>query len=153
MFSHKEKEKLEKESLLLQHAYERQEEIFAMYEKLVGARGGEEAVYRFYHHSFKTFHVQDYVEKAVELLLSLIPDTSIRDVHPSFLEIYSQGTYKTFQKEMNARWLYETRPILECYFHVKHIIDMLITYGINGTPESRKGNPAWFTVLYFYNIR
>lgn len=153
MVRYNNEEKLEKETILLQNAQERKEEILAMYERLAGARGGEEAVYRFYHHSFKTFYVQDYTEEAVQLLLSLIPDTSIRDVHPSFVEIYTQGTYKTFQKEMNARWLYETRPILECYFHVKHLLEMIIKYGVKGTPKEREGNPGWFTVLYFYNIR
>lgn len=146
-------EKLRKEVILIENIKKKEKEIVEFYQKMIEPRSMEEAMYRFYHTSFKMFDVQEYVKKGVELLLSLLPECSWNDVNPYFKEIYRLGTYKTFTTEMNPRWTYEARPLLEAYFHVRHFFEMLIKYGIEGTEEMRNGSSGWYTVLYFYKIR
>ncbi len=53
----------------------------------------------------------------------------------------------------NARWLQETRPILEALFHVRTMLDFAIRCGkeLQEAPESLSS--AWAAVLYLFNLR
>jgi hypothetical protein len=53
-------------------------------------------------------------------------------------QIIAEGTGKEFDLSMNDRWLAETRPIFEAFFHAKHMLEMVVKCGreqIN--PENR----------------
>jgi hypothetical protein len=69
--------------------------------------GYEDAIYRFYHHSFKVYALQETTSAIVASLQSLAPD---RKLNESFMAIVRDGTGKTFEREHNRQWLEVTRP-------------------------------------------
>lgn len=112
--------------------------------------GGEDAIYRFYHQSYKVYYAQDMTEKIVKAIKALLPETPLNEW---FTKIVSEGTGKSFAMDDNKRWLEVTRPILEAYFHAKHALDMAIKYG-----KYLKSAPSmlpcgWANILYLYNLR
>jgi hypothetical protein len=76
----------------------------------------EDGFYRFYHQSFKVYGLQQDTAEIVRVLRSLLPD---RTLNPWFEQIVREGTGKEFSHEHNKRWLAETRPILEAFFHAR----------------------------------
>lgn len=145
-------EKLVKEIELVNRIEERKEELYELQKQADSLWGKEDAVYRFYHESFKTYNIQEWTQKVSQLYCEL-GNVTWRDLNEKFKTIVSEGTYKKFDNNHNTRWLYETRPILEAFFHTKHMLDMMIKYGLESTPENRAGNMGWYTVLYLYKIR
>ncbi len=88
--------------------------------------GYEDPIYRFYHQSFKVFHLQRATSEIVEALQALAPD---RPLNAWFLQIVASGTGKTFHPDYNRRWPEETRPILEAFFHARYFVEMAVRYG------------------------
>jgi len=112
--------------------------------------GGEDGVYRFYHQSFKVFHLQDLTLRAVTLLRELAPD---RVLNGWFLTIVAEGTGKTFKTEDNRDWPAVTRPILEAYFHAHYFLRMAVRYGRKYTTPPTRLDNGWAAVLELYGIR
>jgi hypothetical protein len=110
----------------------------------------EDKVYRYYHHSFKVFHLQTHTKAIVGALKELLPGV---ELNPMFVRIYEAGTSKGFTKDTNANWEAETRPILEAFFHAKYFLEQAIRYGkvIEG-PEYMLPS-GWAALLYLYNRR
>ena len=76
--------------------------------------GYEDPIYRFYHHSFKVYSLQDQTTKIVKALQALAPQIPLNE---QFLRIVADGTGKIFKPEDNRNWEEVTRPILEAFFH------------------------------------
>jgi hypothetical protein len=72
----------------------------------LSGRGYEDPIYRFYHHSYKVFDLQNRTDEIVSTLRKLLPQ---RDLNPLFLEIVAQGTGKEFSLDQNADWTSHTR--------------------------------------------
>lgn len=110
----------------------------------------EDRIYRFYHHSFKVFHLQDYTLEIVDALRSLLPG---RDLNSDFLIILEEGTGKTFTLEDNGRWLEVARPIVEAFFHARYFLEMAVRYGreLNDPPHVLPS--GWAGFLYLFNLR
>ena len=87
--------------------------------------GYEDAIYRFYHQSFKLYRLQDSTLKIVETLQSLVPN---RSMDPWFRQIVEAGMGKQFSTEHNDRWLEVTQPIVEAYFHARYFLEMACRY-------------------------
>jgi len=68
----------------------------------------EDRVYRFYHCSFKVYWLQ---------------------LNDHYRQIISEGTGKTWTADHNERWLKETRPIVEAFFHARYMLEMAVSYG------------------------
>jgi hypothetical protein len=77
----------------------------------------EDRVYRFYHLSSKVYDLQAGTTSITEALQALAPD---RKLHEWYRKIVSQGTGKKFVLDHNDRWLKETRPIVEAFFHARY---------------------------------
>ena len=129
----------------------------------------EDGVYRFYHQSFKVYHLQDAVKKAVELLKLLAPtehkpkrirlkdeEADYGPLNDWFMKIVDDGTAKEFDTSDNTRWLEATRPVVEAFFHAKFMVEMLVKYGREFKNEKATPNwlpSGWAAILYLYNMR
>ncbi|HEY3242182.1 MAG TPA: hypothetical protein VGM03_02430 [Phycisphaerae bacterium] len=111
--------------------------------------GYEDPIYRFYHQSFKVYGVQEDTLRIVEVLKSLVPYQSL---NPGFDQIIREGTGKEFDPEVNARWLVETRPMLEAFFHARYFLEMACRYSDPPAPE-RPMPSGWAALLYLFNLR
>ena len=102
---------------------------------------GEDGVYRFYHGSWKVFRLQDATLEIVSALQSIVPEQKLTGY---FMTIIHEGTGKSFNKYSNRRWVKETRPIVEAFFHARYFLEMAVKYGKeldlveNTNPESIK---------------
>jgi hypothetical protein len=112
--------------------------------------GYEDPVYRFYHQSFKVYSVQDATTRMVAALQALAPGRALNEW---FLRIVRDGTGHVFEPDHNRRWLEETRPILEAFFHARYFLEMAVRYG--GTLEAppRMLPSGWAALLYLYDLR
>lgn len=132
-------------------------DLLLLQEKCEEEWGAEDGIYRFYHVSFKTYRLQDLTSEIVRQLRLLHPKPNTRQqgypLNSYFEEIISKGTEYPFRLEHNENWLLWTRPILEAYFHAKHVLDIVIKYGelLDAPPTLLPS--GWATVLYIYNLR
>lgn len=111
---------------------------------------GEDGFYRFYHQSFKVYHLQQTTRTIVEKLRELRPG---HELHPWFERIVSEGTTRKFEMEHNQRWLEETRPILEAFFHARTMLSFAVRYGheLDEPPDCMPS--GWAAFLYLYRLR
>ncbi len=112
--------------------------------------GYEDGIYRFYHHSFKVYSLQETTSAIVAALQSL---ASERNLNESFMAIVRDGTGKTFEREPNGRWLAVTRPIVEAFFHAHYFLEMAVRYGKQLQHPPRQLPSGWAAFLYLYNLR
>lgn len=112
--------------------------------------GYEDPVYRFYHQSYKAYGLQETTEAIVKALQALAPD---RPLNEWFVQIVKCGTGKTFEMEHNKRWLEETRPILEAFFHARYFLEMAVRYGEELKQPPRTLPSGWAAFLYLFNLR
>jgi hypothetical protein len=111
----------------------------------------EDSIYRFYHSSYKIYTIQDLTEEIITSLKSLAPkDVLFNDY---FEEIYKQGTGKKFSIKHNQNWTHHTRPMVECLFHAKYFLEMVIKYGSKLEKAPVPLPSGWALVLYFYGLR
>ena len=110
----------------------------------------EDGFYRFYHQSFKVYGLQSDTERIVAALRSLLP---AREINKWFAQIIGEGTRKTFDPTHNRRWLAETRPILEAFFHARTMLEYAARYGreLETTPDCLPS--GWAAVLYLFDLR
>jgi len=112
--------------------------------------GYEDGIYRFYHHRFKVYSLQETTSAIVAALQSL---ASERNLNESFMAIVRDGTGKTFEREPNGRWLAVTRPIVEAFFHAHYFLEMAVRYGKQLQHPPRQLPSGWAAFLYLYNLR
>jgi len=111
--------------------------------------GYEDPIYRFYHQSFKVYWLQDTTKEIVETLQALSPNL---ELNPKFLSIVNEGLGKKFKPEDNARWLENTRPILEAFFHARYFLEMAVKYGNELQYPPNMLPSGWASFLYLYNF-
>lgn len=115
----------------------------------------DDMVYRFYHQSFKVFYIQSITKAIVAGLKDICPEGC--KIDQWFLQIIDEGTGKEFvMHDTNSRWLEETRPLLEAYFHAKYMLEMAVKYIDNAAdPEFGNGmiESGWASLLYLYGLR
>ncbi len=109
----------------------------------------EDPVYRFYHHSFKVYGLQEQTQEIVETLRSLAPE---RPLHPWFQQIVEEGTGKTFTPEHNEQWTRVIRPIVEAFFHARFFLEMAVRYAELETPPSPLPS-GYAALLELYGLR
>ena len=112
--------------------------------------GYEDPVYRFYHHSFKVYAIQNRTIEIVASLKALLPDVPLNEW---FMQIIDEGTGKTFAMEDNKNWLPVTRPMLEAFFHARYFLEMAVKYGKELDQPPRLVPSGWAAFLYLYNLR
>ncbi|MBI2403373.1 MAG: hypothetical protein HYV20_11705 [Gemmatimonadetes bacterium] len=112
--------------------------------------GYEDGVYRFYHHSFKVYALQERTMAMVAALQALAPE---RQLNESFVAIVREGTGKRFEPGHNRQWLEVTRPIVEAFFHAQYFLEMAVRYGKELKQPPRQLPSGWAAFLYLYNLR
>lgn len=112
--------------------------------------GYEDPIYRFYHGSFKVFHLQHSTKEIVAALRALLPAVELNQM---FLSIIRDGSGRSFATETNSRWLAETRPIVEAFLHARYFLEMTIRYGKELDEPPSTLPSGWGAVLYLYNLR
>jgi hypothetical protein len=115
----------------------------------LSGRDFEDPIYRFYHHSYKVFILQNRTDEIVSTLRKLLPQ---RDLNPLFLEIVAQGTSKEFSFDQNADWPRHTRPILEAFFHSRFFLEMAVRYAELDKPPNVLPS-GWAALLSLYRLR
>ena len=112
--------------------------------------GYEDPIYRFYHHSFKVYGLQDQTSKIVQALQGLAPQLPLNE---QFIRIVAEGTGKIFKPADNRNWETVTRPMLEAFFHARYFLEMAVKYGkeLKAPPQTLPS--GWAAVLYLYNLR
>jgi len=110
----------------------------------------EDGFYRFYHQSFKVYHLQQATQTICEALQALFPG---RNLNRWFTEIVAQGTGHEFEISHNQDWLRHTRPIVEAFFHAHYFLKMAVKYGkeLNTAPNPMPS--GWAAVLYLFDLR
>jgi hypothetical protein len=110
----------------------------------------EDGIYRFYHHSFKVYHLQNATAEIRQALQELFPD---RALNRWFSEIVAQGIGQEFEISHNQDWLRYTRPIVEAFFHAHYFLKMAVKSGkeLESAPDCMPS--GWAAVLYLYNLR
>ncbi len=125
-------------------------DLKALLEKCSSHWGYEDPVYRFYHHSFKVFHLQATTLEIVTALQALAPG---RALNKQFTRIVRGGTGKTFEYKHNAVWLNTTRPIVEAFFHARFFLEMAVRYGEGLESPPNILPSGWAAFLYLYDLR
>lgn len=139
------------EKRLLKTAKERLPELKALLAEMSGPWGYEDGVYRFYHQSFKVYHrLQPATLKIVAALQSLAPHLKL---NAYFRQIVADGTGKEFKLAHNKNWLKHTRPMVEAFFHARHMLEMACKYAEELREPPQVLPSGWATFLYLYNLR
>jgi hypothetical protein len=112
----------------------------------------QDLIYRFWHHSFKVYALQDYTLKIAQTLESLAPTGA--EMHPWFQEIISAGTGHVFDHSHNTQWVHHTLPIVNAFFHARHML-ALTTSCVDemGDAVPRIISSGFATLLELYQIR
>ena len=110
----------------------------------------EDPIYRFYHQSFKVYRLQTTTLKIVSKLQALAPHLKLNSY---FSKIAAEGTGKSFDTSHNANWLKHTRPIVEAFFHARHMLVMVCKYAGEPSEPPQALPSGWATVLYLYDVR
>lgn len=111
--------------------------------------GGEDGVYRFYHHSFKVYYLNDYTRKAVALFKEMVPTLELNEL---FKKITDEATSKTFTFVDNENWL-STRSVPEAFFHCKYFLELMVRYGEKLEEAPNMLPSGWAAILYLWNAR
>jgi hypothetical protein len=111
----------------------------------------EDMVYRFYHQSFKVFHLQEYTQEIVEVFAAIAPDGHA--FCDFFAEIVRAGTGKTFDLDDNNHWVERTAPIVQAFFHARYFLEMAVMYATKLTEPPQVLPSGWAALLCLYNIR
>jgi hypothetical protein len=109
-------------------------------------------VYRFYHQSYKVFILNDLTRHAVELFNRLSPESL--PLNSWFQGIIDEALGKEFDWETtNPKWLAETLPVLQAFWHSKYFLEQMIVAAdeIDIAPQILPS--GWAAVLYLYDLR
>ena len=109
-------------------------------------------VYRFYHQSYKVFGALNQIEMAVLLFEKIAPDGL--SLNQWFRGIAADALAKTFDwNETNSKWLAETRPILEAFWHSHYFLEQMRQYGAELDKSPTLLPEGWAALLYLYDLR
>lgn len=108
-------------------------------------------VYRFWHQSFKVYGIQGRTLRIVRALEAIAPEGC--ELDERFQQIIAEGTGKTFAWEHNQRWLAETRPMLEAFWHADFMLRMAVRHGRELDQAPNLLPSGWAALLYLYGLR
>lgn len=111
---------------------------------------GTDLMYRFYHHSFKVYGLQDLTGQMVAALEGIAPDGT--ELHPTFQAIVTAGTGRSWTAEVNRRWVAETRPMVDAFLHARWFVGQAISNASLDAPPQLLPS-GWAALLYLYGLR
>lgn len=143
--------RLKREKVFFDNLKKSMPELKKLLEEIIGHWTYEDLIYRFYHQSFKVYHLQGYTIQIIDALKKLFPEEC--KINPFFEEIYKEGTGKTFSFDHNEEWLKHTRPIVEAFLHAKYFLEMAVKYGEELESPVQCLPSGWAGLLYLPNLR
>lgn len=160
----KEKDDRPEVLLLWKNLRKARPQLKKMLDGIQGHWSYEDGIYRFYHQSFKVFHLQARTMEIVEALKKLAPPGSRFKfylkkgemspvLHPWFMRVVQDGTGKQFDLKDNGNWLPVTRPIVEAFLHAKYFLEMAVKYAKEMKSPPSMLPSGWASVLYLYGLR
>jgi hypothetical protein len=111
---------------------------------------GPDGYYRFYHQSFKVYHLQKIIKNVVVALKWLMPDCALNTY---FVNITNAGTAKGFEESDNNNWEQATGPIVTAFLHCRYVLEQVINCGKRMEKAERLLDSDWAAVLYIFNLR
>lgn len=142
----------EKDNQLLANIKAKLPELETLLEEVSSHWGYEDSIYRFYHHSFKVYGLQNKTRRIVDALRDLAPGG--QSLCKEFEEIIKAGVSgKSFEPEHNKNWTYHTRPFVEAFFHAKFFLEMVVKYGKEMEEPPTMLPSGWAAVLCLYDLR
>ncbi len=115
-----------------------------------GPGGYEDAMYRFYHQSFKAYSIQDLTQEIAAKLRPLSPHGPSVPLNEWFETILAEGTGRKFSTEDNNDWPAVTRPM---FFHARYFLEMAVRHGRELDAPPLMMPSGWASVLYLYGLR
>jgi hypothetical protein len=112
----------------------------------------EDGIYRFYHHSFKVYQLQENTARAVEIFKRIAEDTG-SPLCEHFEQIVAAGTGSLWEPNHNANWTLHTRPIVEAFLHTKYFLEMMLKYGREMETTPNMFPTGWAAILELYDQR
>ena len=111
-----------------------------------------DAVYRWYHWSFKIFGRQTAIRRAVELFETVSPEG--RPLNGWFMQLVNDASRQTFDNSRtNQNWFEETLPILTAWMHC-HVFLKNMARSARELESSRQVLPDhWALTLYVFDCR
>ncbi len=123
-------------------------ELEALLEKVNDRWVYEDGMYRYYHHSYKVFHLQEHTQLMVEALKRLAPDYAF---NREFEWIVVAGTGREFRLDMNLDWPMHADPIVRAFLHARYFLEMAVKYGKAVPDDGYKLLPSGYAaLLYLY---
>lgn len=114
----------------------------------------EDGVYRFYHHSFKVYRVQQNTRRAVALFRKIGEPLGNRNsLSDLFEDITRDGTERRFRMQHNRDWPHHSRPIVEAFQHARYFVDMMLLSARELETAPQILPSGWASVLHLYEIR
>lgn len=143
-------EQKENPAILLRHIQDQMPALESLLSECNDRWCYEDGMYRFYHHSFKVYGLQERTVEVVRKLGGLLPGHPLDGL---FLQIVAEGTGKRWKSEDNDRWPEATRPILEAFLHARYFLEMAVRYGreLESPPCRLPG--GWAALLGLYGLR
>lgn len=142
----------EKENQLLANIKASISALDTLLEEISSHWGYEDSIYRFYHHSFKVYRLQNITRRIVDALRALAPEG--QSLCKEFEEIIKEGVSgKEFEHEHNEEWTQHTRPFVEAFFHAKFFLEMVVKYGKEMEEPPAMLPSGWAAVLCLYDLR
>ncbi len=135
---------------LLSNIKSRLPELTALFTEISGHWQYEDPIYRFYHESFKVYHIQTYTQRIYDTLRSIAPPETA--LHEMFENIVTVGTGVKFEPSHNSAWARHTRPLLEAFFHARFFLEMAIKYGKELDTAPTVCPSGWAALLSLYNL-
>ncbi len=110
----------------------------------------EEAVYRFYHQSFKVYSLQSGTEKMVAALVKLVPEGA--HLNPWFRQIVAEGTGNVSDDGTIDDWPNQACLMVEANHHARYFLTMVCKFGreLEAAPECP--SYGWGAVLELYGL-
>jgi len=143
-----------KMGVLLKNVKKHMPELEKMMESATDHWDYEDKVYRYYHHSFKVYWVQDITNSIVKLLSKISPNKDKKKFCRFFQVILDDGCSGLEWKiEHNSDWTNTTRPLLEAFFHAKYFLEMAIKYGKKYKEAPQMLDSGWAALLCLYDLR
>lgn len=108
-------------------------------------------VYRFYHQSYKVFIMNRLTERANDLFEDI--GSKSFPLNAWYLEITNSALEREFGDETNSKWLEETMPVVQAFWHAKYFLEQMMQAAneLEGAPQILPS--GWAAILCLYNLR
>ncbi len=117
-------------------------------------RAYEDAIYRYYAHSYKLYrHTPHRTNEIVSALRQLAPSGTHLCV--AFEQLVQVGIQENaFSLAFNEDWSKNSRPYIEAFFHARYFLEMAVKYGASLDSAALTSLPSgWAALLCLYDIR